>query len=77
MTVDVGTAAATGDPLSAQEATNDLSTLLGRFASNIVNYMASLGNRLADVLSLIGEVANDHSDDSAFSGGHWPQAVTS
>ncbi|BFU42335.1 hypothetical protein [Krasilnikovia sp. MM14-A1004] len=77
VTADVGEAAATGDPLSAQEAANDLSTLLGRFASNIVDYLASLGNRLADVLSLIGDVASEHSDDNAFSGGHWPQAVNS
>src|SRR5690349_4178802 len=72
VTADVGTAAATGDPLSAQEAANDLSTLLGKFASNIIDYLASLGNRLADVLSLIGDIANEHSDDSAFPGGHWP-----
>lgn len=77
VTADVGTAAATGDPLSAQEAANDLSTLLGKFASNIIDYLAGLGNRLADVLSLIGDIANEHSDDSAFPGGHWPEAVNS
>jgi len=75
VTGDVGTAAATADPLSAQEAANDLSTLLGRFASNIIDYLASLGSRLADVLSLISEVASAHGDNSAFSGGHWPEAV--
>ncbi|GIF24458.1 ABC-type transporter Mla subunit MlaD [Actinoplanes tereljensis] len=75
VTGDVATAAATADPLSAQEAANDLSTLLGRFASNIIDFLASLGNRLADVVSLISEVASIHGDDSAFSGGHWPEAV--
>lgn len=77
VTADVGEAAATSDPLSAQEAANDLSTLLGKFASNIIAYLASLGNRLADVLSLIGEVAREHSDSSAFPGSHWPKAVNS
>jgi phage-related protein len=77
VTGDVGVAATTADPLSAQEAANDLSTLLGKFASNIIDYLASLGSRLADVLGLIGEVASQHSDDSAFSGGHWPEAVNS
>jgi hypothetical protein len=75
VTGDVGEAAATADPLSAQEAANDLSTLLGKFASNIIDYLASLGNRLADVLSLIGDVASEHSDNSAFPDGHWPEAV--
>jgi methyl-accepting chemotaxis protein len=77
VTADVGEAAAAADPLSAQEAANDLSALLGRFASNIVDYLAGLGNRLADVLSLIGDVAGEHSDNSAFPGGHWPEAVNS
>jgi hypothetical protein len=77
VTGDVGEAAATADPLSAQEAANDLSTLLGKFASNIIDYLASLGNRLADVLSLIGDVAGEHSDNSAFPDGRWPEAVNS
>jgi hypothetical protein len=39
--------------------------------------LAGLGNRLADVLSLIGEIAGEHSDNSAFPGGRWPEAVNS
>jgi hypothetical protein len=77
VTGDVGVAASTGDPLSAQEAANDLASLLGRFAANILEYLASLGKRLAEVLGLVGEFAGQHSDDSSYSDGHWPQAVSS
>ncbi|MGC9670633.1 hypothetical protein ACNTMW_29320 [Planosporangium sp. 12N6] len=63
------------DPLSAQEAANDLSETLGKIVASIVEYLISLADRLADVLNLVGEVASEHSDHRAFSGGHWPQAV--
>ena len=78
VTGDIGVAASTGDALSAQEGANDLASLLGRFAANIVEYLASLGDRLADVLGLIGGSLRPNTVTTAsFSSGHWPQAVNS
>jgi hypothetical protein len=75
VTADLGVVATTGDPLSGQEAVNDLASPLGRFTSNIVSFLTALGTRLAEVVGMITKVAAEHSDYRAFPGSHWPPAV--
>ncbi|WP_430789731.1 hypothetical protein [Actinoplanes sp. G11-F43] len=75
MTADVSVAAHSGDLLSGQEAINDLTSALGRFASNIIGYLTALGTRLAEVVGMITAVAATHSDYRAFPDAHWPRAV--
>jgi ABC-type transporter Mla subunit MlaD len=76
-TGDVGAAAAAVDPLSAQEAANDMSATLGTVVEAIINYLSSLANRLATVINQVNDQATDTNDYRNFPGGHWPQAVNS
>ena len=74
---DVAEAAATADPLSGQEALNDASTTVGSFAEEIINFLATLADRLADVIKTVNEQKTTTNDYTNFGGGHWPQAVNS
>lgn len=71
----VAVVATTGDPLSGQEAVNDLGSTMGRFAANLIEYIASLGTRLAEVVHDVNKVTAAHNDYRAFPGGHWPPVL--
>ncbi|AEV82379.1 hypothetical protein ACWT_1361 [Actinoplanes sp. SE50] len=75
VTLDIGTAIGAEDPLSAQEAVNNLDEMMGKYAAAIIDFLTSLANRFTEVIRLVTEVAAEHSDNSAFPGGNWPKAV--
>ncbi|HET9516368.1 MAG TPA: hypothetical protein VFO77_01450 [Actinoplanes sp.] len=71
---DVAQVAAT-DVAGALQASNHASEVIGEAVAMILNFVAILASRLAEVVAKINELANEYGDHTGLPRGQWPQAV--